>query len=111
MQSLIVDLAFQRAAANKQTGQSLSNKDVDRMLMSIGASASNPEAFKAVLAENARSVYDAFNNMHITYNGQPYANPAEILGPFASVVPGAVQGLTPEEQEELKLLEEQVGGQ
>lgn len=107
MQSLIVDLAFQRAATMKQTGQSVSNKDVDRHLMMIGANASNPEAFKSVLGENVRSVFNAYDNMHQVYRGGPVTDPERILGPrFAPMVLGT--GEAPlQGDEELQRLEEE----
>ena len=107
LRSLIIDFAFQRAAADEQTGQSVSNKDVDRYLMSIGANSSNPEAFKAVLAENVRSVYDSYNIMHEEYLDEPVSDPQELLGPrFAPMVLGT--GEAPlQGDEELQRLEEE----
>ena len=75
--------------------------------MSIGANSSNPEAFKAVLAENVRSVYDSYNIMHEEYVDEPVSDPQELLGPrFAPMVLGT--GEAPlQGDEELQRLEEE----
>lgn len=62
MQSLITSLAFQAAAAAGSRGQSVSNRDIERFINQVGGNAANPEAFKAVLRDEAARTARNFRN-------------------------------------------------
>lgn len=53
MRSLITSMAFQAASAAGSRGQSVSNRDIERFIDQVGGSAANPEAFAAVLRDEA----------------------------------------------------------
>jgi len=52
LQGLVTNLAFSAAAAQGQTGRAVSNRDIERFIGEIGASASNPESFAATLRDS-----------------------------------------------------------
>jgi hypothetical protein len=69
MRSLITSLAFRAAAAAGQTGQTLSNRDIERFIGEIGAGASDPQTFATTLLDMAnRSVRDFESAYEIRMN-------------------------------------------
>jgi len=52
LQGLVTNLAFTAAAAQGQTGRAVSNRDIERFIGEIGASASDPQAFAATLRDS-----------------------------------------------------------
>lgn len=74
MQSLIVALSFQAAAAQGQTGRAISDRDVTRFVREIGASSADPRAFSRTLIDvanrSARSFRNSFQSRTgTTFNG------------------------------------------
>ena len=59
---MITSLAFQAAAAAGSRGQSVSNRDIERFIGQVGGSAANPEAFAAVLRDEAERTARNFRN-------------------------------------------------
>lgn len=60
--SAIVNLAFSAAAASGQEGRGVSDRDFDRFVKEIGAGASRPETFTAVLDRFVERIGNNFTN-------------------------------------------------
>lgn len=72
MQSMVTSLAFQAAAARGQTGRAVSDRDVQRFVREVGASASDPRAFAATLRGVAQRVDREFRIRHEVTTGEPF---------------------------------------
>lgn len=62
MQSLITALAFQAAAAHNHTGRDVTNRDVERFIVEVGAESADPVAFAQVLQDVAQRAVRGFQN-------------------------------------------------
>lgn len=72
MQSLITSMAFQAAAASGQTGRAISDRDVQRFIREIGASASDPDAFATVLRDVAERTDRRFRTNFEVRTDEPF---------------------------------------
>lgn len=81
------DLVYMYAAARGQTGQGLSNKDVEKFASAVGESVGDPEMMRAVLQTLVTNVEDDFAQSYQTTVGLPYNK---------RVSPKSFEGISPE---------------
>lgn len=72
LRGLITTLSFQRGAALKSTGQSVSNKDVERFIAETGFGVSDPRAIRQTLLDSARRSERMFMNSYKVRTGQDW---------------------------------------
>jgi hypothetical protein len=72
MQSMITALGWMRAASEGQTGQGLSNRDIERFIGEIGASASDAETFAATLVDTAGRTVRRFKTEYRVRVGEEF---------------------------------------
>ena len=74
--SLVLQLAYAQAAATGDSSRSLSDRDVQNQIDTIGGQVTNPETFKALMAQNRQILVQKLQNMgqYTKINGKPISS-------------------------------------
>jgi hypothetical protein len=76
VKSLVLQLAYAQAAATGDSSRSLSDRDVQNQIDTIGGQVTNPETFKALMAQNRQILVQKLQNMgqYTKINGKPISS-------------------------------------
>jgi len=72
MQSMLIGLAYQAAKAEGQKGRDVSNADIERFMVQLGANSSDPEVLKRNLTRLKKQAQDRFATQYSFVRNEPW---------------------------------------
>jgi len=72
MQSMLIGLAYQAAKAEGQKGRDVSNADIERFMVQLGANSSDPEVLKRNLTRLKKQAQERFSTQYSFVRNEPW---------------------------------------
>jgi len=93
MQSMLIGLAYQAAKAEGQKGRDVSNADIERFMVQLGANSSDPEVLKRNLTRLKKQAQERFSTQYSFVRNEPWQGSFEpVAAQPASATPAPAAG-------------------
>jgi len=93
MQSMLIGLAYQAAKAEGQKGRDVSNADIERFMVQLGANSSDPEVLKRNLTRLKKQAQERFATQYSFVRNEPWQGSFEpVAAQPASATPAPAAG-------------------
>lgn len=89
MQSMLIGLAYQAAKAEGQKGRDVSNADIERFMVQLGANSSDPEVLKRNLTRLKKQAQERFATQYSFVRNEPWQGSFEPVAAQPASAPAA----------------------